>query len=345
MKKFIYKTLLTSLPLLFLLIVVNYFGDAARLFDNDYEKSMAEIVSSGRYVTNFENYDEILFQKEVISKTNIKPELIVIGSSRTMLIRNELFRDTLFFNNSVSGASIEDLISIYQLYKINNKLPNKIIIGIDPWTFNENNNQMRWRSLSTYYHRFQNPTEQEKPSYFKYKELISVSYFQSSIKMIPRLFAGKLKLKSTFEKYNILGTKLNDGSLVYGERYRNATQIEINNKINSYLAGSIYSIEHFDTISIKIFREFEQLIADMKSNRIQIEFFLAPYAPLVFDKIQEKYPMVLKSEEIINNYAISNNIKMYGSFNPYILGMDSTFFYDGMHCKENGVERIIKIKK
>lgn len=345
MKKFIYKTLLTSLPLLFLLIIINYFGDAARLFDNDYEKSMAEIVSSGRYVTNFENYDERLFQKEVISKKNIKPELIVIGSSRTMLIRKEFFRDTLFFNNSVSGASIEDLVSIYQLYKINYKLPNKIIIGIDPWTFNENNNQTRWRSLSTYYYRFHNPTEQEKPSYFKYKELISISYFQSSIKILPRLIEGKLKPKSTLEKYNLLGTKLNDGSLIYGEQYRNTTQREIDNKIKSYLAGSMYSIEYFDTVSKKKFREFEQLIVDMKRNGIEIEFFLTPYAPLVFDKIQEKYPMVLKSEEIINNYAVSNNIKIYGSFNPYILGMDSTFFYDGMHCKEIGVERIIKMKR
>ena len=156
MKKFIYKITLITLPILILLLVVNYFGDAARLFDNDYEKQMANIVASGKYVTNIDNYDERLFQKELIFNKNIQPNIVVIGSSTTMLINSDLFPDTLLFNNSVSGASIEDIVGIYQLYKTNNKLPRKIIIGIDPWMFNENNGQERWQSISTYYYNFHN---------------------------------------------------------------------------------------------------------------------------------------------------------------------------------------------
>jgi len=344
MKKFIYKTTIISLPVLILLLLVNYFGDAARLFDNDYEKQMAKIIASNKYVTNIENYDERLFQKELISNKNIQPNLVIIGSSRTMLINSDLFPSALLFNNSVSGASIEDIVSIYELYKINKKSPQKIIIGIDPWTFNENNGQKRWQSISAYYYSFQSTINQENTTYFKYKELFSFSYFQSSLKMIPRFIAGNANPKSTKEIHNLLGTKLTDGSLVYGEQYRNANQIEIDNKINSFLTGGIYSIEDFDTISVRILNEFEKLIIDMKENGIEIEFFLAPYAPVVYDKIQKKYPMVLKSEEMINDFASSNNIKLYGSFNPYILGMDETYFYDGMHCKEVGIEMIIKMK-
>jgi len=342
MKKFIYKATIITLPVLILLLLVNYFGDAARLFDSDYEKQMAKIVASNKYVTNIENYDERLFQKELISDKNIQPNLVIIGSSRTMLINSDLFPSALLFNNSVSGASIEDIVSIYELYKFNKKSPQKIIIGIDPWTFNENNGQKRWQSISAYYYSFQNTINQENTTYFKYKELFSFSYFQSSLKMIPCFIAGNANPKSTKETHNLLATKLTDGSFVYGEQYRNANQIEIDNKINSYLTGGIYSIEAFDNISVRILNEFEKLIIDMKENGIEIEFFLAPYAPVVYDKIQKKYPMVLKSEEMINDFASSNNIKLYGSFNPYILGMDKTYFYDGMHCKEVGIEMIIK---
>ncbi len=344
MKTFIYKITIVTLPILILLLLVNYFGDAARLFDNDYEKQMAQIIDSGKYVTNIENYDERLFQKELISNENIQPNLVIIGSSRTMLINSNLFPSSSFFNNSVSGASIEDIVSIYQLYKDNNKLPQKIIIGIDPWTFNENNGQKRWQSIATYYYHFQNTLSQENTTYFKYKELFSFSYFQSSLKMIPRFIKGNTKPQPTLEKYNLLGTKLTDGSLVYDKEYRNASSKEIEHKIKSYLTGSIYSIENFDTISVRIWNEFERLITDIKINGIEIEFFLSPYAPLVYNKIQKGYPMVLKTEEIIRDFAFSNNFKLYGSFNPAILGMDETFFYDGMHCKEIGIEKIIKMK-
>ena len=345
MKKFIYKTTIITLPVLILLLLVNYFGDAARLFDNDYEKQMANIVASSKYVTNIENYDERLFQKELISNNNIQPNLVIIGSSRTMLINSDLFPSALLFNNSVSGASIEDIVSIYQLYKTNNKLPRKIIIGIDPWTFNENNRQKRWQSISTYYYSFQDTINQENTTYFKYKELFSFSYFQSSLKMIPRFIEGNTKPQATLDKYNLLGTKLTDGSLVYGEQYRNASLKEIENKIKSYTTGEIYSIENFNAISDRIWNEFEKLITDMKNNNVEIEFFLAPYAPLVYHKIQKEYPMVLKTEKIINDFALSNSIKIYGSFNPVILGMDETFFYDGMHCNELGTKKIVEMKK
>ena len=66
MGKFIYKTLLLSIPLLFSLVTINYFGDAARIFDTEYEKQMSEIVLNGNYVTNISNYDDRLFQKECI---------------------------------------------------------------------------------------------------------------------------------------------------------------------------------------------------------------------------------------------------------------------------------------
>ena len=66
MKKFIYKTILIALPAFIILVAVNYFGDAARIFEYGYEKKIAKIVHNGSYVTGISNYDERLFQKEFI---------------------------------------------------------------------------------------------------------------------------------------------------------------------------------------------------------------------------------------------------------------------------------------
>lgn len=343
MKKLIKKTIILTFPIILVVVIINYIGDAARLFDQDFEKKMVEIIINGQNVTNAINYNERLFQKEIISDYRINPDIVVIGSSKTMLISSEQFPNSKFFNNSVSGASIEDIVSIYQIYKDYNKLPKKIIIGIDPWTFNEKNEQTRWKSLEAFYYRFKNSKRDSEPTmlHFKYKELISFSYFQSSIKNLPKVIRGDSKPKATNRKNNKLSTKLIDGSKVYGEADREASISEINRKIASYLKIKMYSIENFESISTKAWDDFEKLIYDMKRNNVVIEIFLSPYAPIVYDRIKNDYPMVLKTEEMIKNFSMKNDIKLYGSFDPTLLGMDETFFYDGTHCKESGIKKIL----
>jgi hypothetical protein len=53
--------------------------------------------------------------------------------------------------------------------------------------------------------------------------------------------------------------------------------------------------------------------------------------------------MVIKTEKIVKDYAQSMDIRVYGSFNPFKLEMNETYFYDGMHCKEEGITKILKI--
>lgn len=346
MRRFIYKSLIISLPILFLLIIVNYFGDGARIFDSEYEKEMADILFNGSFVTNISNYDERVFQKELINRMNNAPEILVLGSSRTMLINSAYFPNQTFFNNSVSGASIEDIIALFQIYKVRNILPKKIIIGIDPWLLNENNGQSRWKSLEYFYNIYnkQNDSQITTSSLHKYGELFSMSYFQASIKGIPKLFFGTTRPIPTQEKFNATNTKLSDGSLVYSADYRNATQNIINSKIDGYINGNIYSIENFESISDDIWFEFQEFISTLKKENITVEFFLCPYAPKVYEKVSISYPNVEKSENLIVGFAKANGIKVYGSFDPYGLGFDETYFYDGMHCKEKGIEEILNVK-
>ena len=90
--------------------------------------------------------DERKFIKNRIIYETLNPKIIIIGSSRAMSAPIADFKQNLL-NLSVSGASIEDQISITEmaLEKFN---PEKIILGADPWLFNENNNQKRWESIS-----------------------------------------------------------------------------------------------------------------------------------------------------------------------------------------------------
>lgn len=340
MKAFIHRILRLILPILLLMVVVNYTCDPAKLFDDNYEKSIAKIVHSGQHATNILNYDERILQKEIIQIDSSNANIRFIGSSRGMLINEGLFESTRFFNHGVSGASIEDLIALYQLLKSSNKLPKKFIIGVDPWTFNENSEQVRWASISKAYNDFHqqmdNPFIKEMN---KYQNLISPSYFQSSILYLPELFKENQPIP-TDTKHNINSTKLKDGSVSYKKKYRETSKKIRANNITQYLSKEMFAIENFEHVSDEIWNEFETLLNTLKKDNIEVLFYLEPYPPRIYKMVEKDYPMVIKTEALIIDYAKRNHIKIIGSFNPAFLQLEEDDFLDEKHVNEKTIQKI-----
>jgi hypothetical protein len=358
MKLFLLKIILILFPVLTLLIVVNYIGDAARIFDKEYENKMSSIIHNGSYVTNISNYEERLFQKYFIKSISKKPDIVVIGSSRSMYIRDEYFENQILINSSVSGASVEDLIAIYQIYKSQNILPNRIILGVDPWIFNSNNGQKRWLSINFFYNQFKKRSENQDFNIYesyrykqlisllhfqfsKYKQLLSISYFQSSLQNIPYVINGNLEPVATKSKLNFGNTILLDGSLVYGVSIRERTYKKVIERAIHHISGEIYSLKNFNRISEKYWRDFYNLIKDMKENNIDVSLFLPPYHPIVFEKIRTDYSIVLSVEQKVRDLAKKENLEVFGSFDPQKEGLSGDNFFDGIHCNEMAISKIL----
>ena len=90
--KMLLKRFLFFLPPLSLIILVgvNYFIDAENLYSQQYEKIIARNILSGNHITNISKYNDREFQKQLISQLKECPDIIVIGSSRTMMINNSI---------------------------------------------------------------------------------------------------------------------------------------------------------------------------------------------------------------------------------------------------------------
>lgn len=345
MKYFLKKTLFFSLPVFFLLIIVNYYIDPANLFSSNYENKITNALLSRKNITNIDNYDDRKLQRNIINKINYCPNTIVLGSSRTMLLNSINCNNTSFFNNSVSGATIEDILGIYQLYVKNNYFPKKIILGIDPWLLNENNGQERWKSISSEYNDFlksinKNPVDINNSSYL---QLVSPSYFQSSVNM---LFNKKENPIVTNKRFNRSITKIFDGSITYDQKFRQADLNIIKGKVDKFIEGKIYSIENYQNLSYKNRILFEHFIKILNDNNVEIEFFLSPYHPKVYNfiKNQKKYKNVNESEKYFLSIAKKLNIEVLGSYDPFKLNLNESHFYDGMHCNEKGVDLILSKK-
>lgn len=346
MKKFILKLIIVLAPILLFVVSVNYFGDAANLFSIGSEKKIADEIIKGNNVTNVYNYDERLLEKYLINNSNFCPDVLVIGSSRVMLINSSDFKKQTFLNNGVSGASIEDLLAIYQMYEQKKCLPKKIILGLDPWTLNINNGQTRWSTLNQeyfiLYNQLTNNNIVAKDEHInsKYLQLVSPSYFKGSFK---KMCLVSSKPIATTTKINNTFTRLVDGSITYDLQYRSATPDEIEKRAIDFISDDIYSIEKFDILSPEIRFLLEKFIEHLRSNHIEISFFLAPYHPKVYSFIakSDKYSKVVESENYFRDLGLKYGIKVIGSFNPNKLNMDNSYFYDGMHCNEKGIEKTL----
>jgi len=331
----------------------NYKIDSLGIFGNsNYLLSAAKTLTSGKMIAGLQNYDERLFQELIIKNLQVHNNAIAIGSSRTMQLRKRFFlKDkSNFFNHSVSGASLEDYISIVGAYeKIQGYLPSTIVLGIDPWIFNKYNGQNRWKTLSKYYNyemkkiynKKQNSTENVNIT--KWKQLINYDYTISNIKFLETLLKNNGKVFYITDTIDIDDfIKESDGSIHYPYKERYPNYDEVKKTAVSYAKGQVYSLEHFNTLSNT--KLFETFVKYLQSNGVNVIFFLPPYNPVTYDLLikNKKYKYLTIAEHYINDFAIKNNITIKGSYNPHKYGFTNKDFIDGMHGHDSVVKKIFE---
>jgi len=340
----------------------NYRVDPAGLFrTSKYESGIADILIAKQNVANISNYDERLVQKYIIESSIEKRDVLVLGSSRVMQIRGSLFPQQTFFNHSVSGASIEDDIALFAMYKERNLIPQKIIIGLDPWLLNKYHGQDRWKSLNEEYKKagLYLELDNEKVTYFnksfyeKYLELISLPYFKASFNRLMHPEKQKneyyaTEYYATMDSEATVAIKLADGAISYPDKMRNMSVENVRKEAINYAnATPIYSLGNFDKFDEENKRKFENFIKYLKNLNIEIVFVLPPYHPEVYNALvnNPRYSVALDTESYFRDFAKQQDILIVGSYNPFECLLSDADFYDGMHAKPQAINKILSESK
>ncbi len=358
--KRILKKLLFFLPILLMLVIVNFAVDPSNSFrTSDFERQLADWINNGYNIEGIYDFDERIFQEFCIEKFKERKEVIVLGSSRGIQINQEMFFGKTFFNNCVSGASLEDLMAVYNIYDRCNLNPDIIILSIDPWMFNKNNDQTRWMSISDEYWQLKNKmgfkTALFKKILFnktvfkikKYSNVFSISHFQHSIHIL-------LEYKGLEYKKNIIKTlnsngetnfKISDGSINYGPHITKKTQDEIKKGVLYEIAKKNYfGLNNFKKLNPRLKNDFEKFIEYLESKNVKVVILLFPYHPIYYKSIENNpnLNLVPETEIYLKKFAEENSIDIYGSYNPNIYDLNDSDFYDEMHLKKENIPSIFK---
>ncbi len=339
------KTFFTTGFLLMLLVALfNYNVDSIGLFHE--QTGLAHMVASlyeGRMIAAPIDYDEREFQTFLIEHNPRKPDVIAIGSSRTMELRKSMFArgGEIFMNHSMAAASLEDYIGIVGVYRARRFLPRLVILGVDPWVFNRNNGLSRWRSFGPYYSamvdEIYGKESAEVPKKTRYGELINFDYTVANVRYL------KKDKRGTMQVVNDPGVddfvREPDGSIhfPYPMRYR---RDEDTRRLAAIYPGKREGfITNFETITNT--RLFEDFVRYLEAQCVEVVFFLPPFHPITFDRLRSRYPSVQEVERYLRRFAAAEHIPVLGSYDPGLYGLHSTDFFDGSHAHSRGLEKIL----
>ena len=349
MKRFIIKAIIFIIPILSIICAINYIIDPGQVFgDGDFERQVAAGQNKGMNVIIDTNYDEREEQRFFIDGLTEKPDGLILGSSRVLGIPPEAFGFESGVNSGLSGASIKDLIPIVGIYHERNLLPDFVVIGVDPWMFNDNSGETRHEELAVEYMAFAptlginvNPGNRLaylRPVLSRCKNMLSLSYFQESLKAGIK---GSSAIAPTAQyttdaQPQEKALKLADGSMVYGEDLRSMTTEEVIQSVNETIAsGVLYQSENFTVLSPDACDQFNRLVTFLRENEIDVQFVLTPFHPYLYSYIQteDKYKEIILAEAYIRQYASENDILIIGSYDPSAANASNDDFYDYMHPK------------
>jgi peptidoglycan/LPS O-acetylase OafA/YrhL len=328
---FFLKLCLISVFLIFIFSQsnINFF-----LKKNNTEAMLAKLLVNNEGIYSTKMDDRQFIKNRIIYET-IDPKILVIGSSRIMKISNENFNEQIL-NLSVSGASIEDQITIIEM-AIEKFNPDQILLGADPWLFNKNNNQTRWKSIQKEYQfairniNSMNKKEKILPStdveknYFFYEHFLDKFYNFLNIRKL------EIELGENSNDNLTKDIILKDGSRVYRKQ-------EVKTKIKPTVVD--YSMEKyvFSNDYYNIYKTFIEYL--QKTHNKEVILVLSPYYSPSYELTIKEKPFYLELEKKFKELSKETNIQIIGSYNPLLTTCSADEFFDSIHPKPSCMKKI-----
>ncbi len=337
MKKFILYIIIICIPVILFVSSVNLLITPDDIYKCGYMDRIIEMARQGYNATNVEsNLDERLFKKKYAELyKNCKIDYLILGASRLMPISSETINGNSVLNLAISGAKIEDLISIYQVSKDNHITSSNVIIGIDPLLFNPNYGGEWWKTISEYYYKFMGVNDFKNYNR-PWDRLFSIDYFKKAINALHDSEKDMHKVCYTKEIVNDGYTRRKDGSIYYPKNYRDKTLEEVNVIANSFKIDEY----EFDTLSTERIRIIEKLIDHIQMESCKIVILCCPYHPLLFQRIMQR-DCVRNTVSYISDLAKRKNLVVIGHYDPTLVGLGEEDFYDATHVKKESLDSML----
>lgn len=343
MKKWL-KGILFLLPILLFVAWVNWYIDSYAYLRVTYDRMAEQMMEEERHVlgleeSNFNDRNLLL----ACMRTLPEPEnMMVLGSSRVLSFDHTMFGEEKFYNAGLSEATFYDLLAVTGILVKEEKLPKKMIIGVDSFLFNSSTNNEKWRELEDYEKYMEEVLSdentvwhgREKNTGLEPGKYLSLDYFRYNVTLLPKKERFSVSYVSDWD--NAMYCKHCDGSISYQETLRNVSEQEVIDLTEQAIDEKVvYRMTGYEKIDEQTLMMFKQLLQYLKDQGVEVILYLPPYSPMMYDYIgsEEAYRITCEVEEEVKKVSLELGIDLYGSYDPKPCKLEMTDLYDIYHVK------------
>ncbi len=324
MAKFVRDIVLFIVPLLIFIVVMSplyYLAKGTGEFD-PIEKS-AELQRDNHNSVIGLAYNEQTAYYKLLNVNYYKAPIISLGTSRVMQFKREFFSSEFYNCGGAVGGNYDEYRNFLENISYT---PEVVMIGLDAWVFND-----AWNASRTGYNGFQEIKEVDRGTIplmnAVVRDWILKKWSADDLNLYPGNIGFNGRVKDNGFMY--------DGSYYYGDIYREPassgdyefsdTKKRISNGIRRFQWG-----EHVDDETVSL---LEDLLSYCKKRDIKVIGFLAPFAPSIYDIMEESGNYGYLGEvapacsEVFDRY----DYEFYDYADGERLGMTDEYFLDGFH--------------
>jgi hypothetical protein len=309
--------------------------------ESPYENIVIQFIQGLDPLIDANKWDREQFNQVYARKISVAPELVVFGTSHASLLQQQNFRNLKIFNHFVAGSDLGTIENIYAIYHNGNKIPQKILLGIDFWYLQE----QRTTKPYLFAHGMKQLTLLENVivlhkmgrSMAKGNFELFQRSFQNVVKLqFPQLFRKPDYPEMAPVMIRLHETLNHDGSAVVKPFTRtqplDATRFKESLLLTTRLLDRPMSLRQVE--------RFEKLVDQMMADGASVAFILTPLHPIAFNVFaNDPIRKVIYSYYV--EFAKIHNIPMVGSYDPSECSFKDLDFIDDNHLSADGVDKLI----
>lgn len=339
-----YRPVLFLLPVLLFIGIVNWYVDSYALLRVTYD-DIAGQMAAGKNVEGLEesDYNDRNLLAARLSSQEEPFQTMILGSSRVYTFDHTIFETDSFYNAGLSEATIYDLMAVAGILFQQDKLPETMVIGVDPFLFNTSHDNEKWKELQSYVNYMELLTvgkldeDFPLPSKDTGRDLpktLSLDYFRYNVTLLPEKKRFAVSYTEDWETDGYL--KHADGSVSYQRELREVRAEEVEEMTRQAMEEHVvYRMTDYHEIDEDHFRRLSRLIDYLQEAGVEVILYLPPYSPMMYNYIEseEAFQITMDVEEKVKDLAERKEIALYGSYDPAGCGLKMTDLYDVYHVK------------
>jgi len=370
-------------PILIGMVWINWAVDPVMLYDGHFDDPsrhpyvgiITKDLLAGKPHSTVAFYSERLVD-EAMFRSRPKIDVLVLGSSMAKPIHREMFPGLSFFNASIYGGRLEEMIAMWEVAQACGVRPKRVVLQLNQAAVGKRPYPISAEFSAIFHQARQRLRGDDEPLdpdagfvpnvdprvpgdqaagftggrglLHPYDTLISPRYLQFSLlflvkkwiseNAIPILFAGE-------DQHELFP----DGSVEWCSHWRLRKITDFhgpteNSQVPIIAAEWMRPVENQR-------RLFEAFVLDIQKSGAQVEFVLLPSNPWLFDLALKEFQQAGKTlpsvdtEAYLRAFADRHGIRIRGSLDPANAGVVEEDFVDFIHMRRASVARLFASRK